>query len=282
MAKQLTPDDALGIARSALASIEAQHGELAGKRRAAPLTGASAPEVGKIDAEIERLQHAAQTERDRIEILAEEVRKVEIQAAVKRKGATIDRLEKKLAGTVDMARELEHTIARAIDLFHKICRARVETMPVFALGDSEVAAAVNNIDGAALSASSVTALLSFELFRQGERVATTPGVPPTEPPWPRPLCPRIDLQLTPDRVRPFSAALEAASTYAVRLMREGRAPALLSSEQVSKDDRTPDQQRLEELLKKQSEQSATPPYDVDPALMREIEALTDKLQAERR
>jgi hypothetical protein len=124
-------------------------------------------------------------------------------------------LQKRLEGTVDDARLLEATITRAIDLFHKICKARVETMPVFQLGDSEVAAAVNNHEGAALSASSVAALLSFELYRQGARIVTVPGQPVVEPSWPKPLCPRLDLQLTPEKISSLSSALETATRYAI-------------------------------------------------------------------
>ena len=83
MAKPLTPAEAVVTARSALASIEAQHGELSTKRRAALLNGASTAEIAKLDAEIEKLAHAAQTERDRIALLEVEVERLAKQRQAK-------------------------------------------------------------------------------------------------------------------------------------------------------------------------------------------------------
>ena len=184
----------LTAARERVASIEAEIAALADKRKARLVANDSAAQIAAgIDKQVADLQALAEIERARIEALGEEVRKADVQAVIKRKTAQIERLQKKLEGTVDDARLLEATITRAIDLFHGICKARVETMPVFQLGDSEVAAAVNNHEGAALTASSVAALLSFELYRQGARVVTIPGAPVTEPSWPRPICPRLDL-----------------------------------------------------------------------------------------
>jgi hypothetical protein len=270
----------LTAAQERLIEIECQIAGLRDKRRAKLLANDSAALIVGVDRQIDDFQALARIEADRIEGLAEEIRKQEVAAVIKQKEAKIARIERTLAGSIETARELEQTIGRAIELFHAIVKKRVETLPVFQLGDSEVALATNSHEGAALTASSVAALLSFELFRQGHRVVTVSDVPVTEPSWPKPLCPRMDLQLTPEKIPSLSTALARASRYAVSLMRGGRAPSLLA--ETPGETRSPAQVKLADLLKRQAELAADPSREAEyMELMKEITTLTDTTEAER-
>jgi hypothetical protein len=272
----------LTAARERLAGIESEIAALSAKRRARLVAGDSVVQIAAgIDKEVEALEKTVRLEAERIELLEAEVKKQEIAAVIKRKAAQIERMEKKLDGTVELARELEASIAKSISLFHEIVRIRGELLPQFALGDPEVSLAVDNYQGAALSAGSITALLKFELFRQGARVWSyaTPLVIP-EPSWPAPACPRLDLQGTPEKITPFVTAIGEASRYAISLMKDGRAPGLLS--ETPGDARSPAQVRLGELLKRQLELASDPAREVEyMALVREIEPLQTQVELER-
>jgi hypothetical protein len=276
---KLTPADQLATSRSALASIEAQAGELSGKRRAALVSGGTNAEIGKLDAEIEKLRALGQIERDRIEGLTETIRKQEVAEVIKRKDEQIERLSKELDLSAEDAREIQAMVGELVSRLRHMCKARSGVLPMFRSADPEVEAAANNPDGAALTPSSVVTLVANEFFRQG-RVAALPGVSAVEPTWPAPICPRIEWISTPERITPFSDRIAQANRYAVSLMRDGRAPALLA--QPGEDARTSAQVQLGELLKRQMELAQDPSKESEYLqTMQQVAVLQDRVEAER-
>jgi hypothetical protein len=269
-------------ARQRVAELDGQLADLAGRRRALLLAGAPASEVGKFDLELDRLKREQATEQERIEGLAEEIRAQEVKATIARKNKQIERNAKKLAASLDDAKELEATIGKAIEIFHRICKARSELMPTFRLGDPEVDAALANPEGAALTPSSIATCLAWELFRQGARPITVLGAPIVEPSWPRPVPPRLEWAATPEKVKPFTDAIARANDYALSLMRDGRAPALLAASQVGTDVRTEAQVQLAELLKKQMELAQDPERESEyMELIEQVAVLQSRVDAER-
>jgi hypothetical protein len=271
----------LTAARQRQAEIELAISMLGNKRKEMLLADDRTEPIVSIDKDISDLRALAQIEADRVEGLGEEIKNQQVAAAQRRKQATIDRLEKKLNGTVDLAKELEATIGKSVEIFHRIVKARGEFLPVFARGDSEVAIAVDNFQGAALTGGSIAALVKFELFRQGAQPwgATVPGLQQV-PSFPGGVSPGRNLDLTPEKVPSLATAIANASRYAINLMRGGRAPGLLSEQ--ADESRSPAAVKLGELLAKQVELAEDPDREAEYfAVMAEIVPLQSQVDAER-
>lgn len=279
-----TPVQKIEAARQRVAELDAQLGDLAGKRRGLLIAGAPADEIARFDGELERLKCEQATEQERIDGLAEIIREQEVKAVIARKEKQIERNAKKLDQTLKDAKELERIVANGIEIFHRICKTRNDLLPQFNLGDPETDMGIRNPDGAAMSPQSIATLLAFELFRQGARPITVPGTPIVEPSWPKPISPRLEWAATPERVRPLSETLAAANNYALELMRTGRAPALLAAaeQQAAGETRSAAQIHLGELLSRQAALANDTSKEAEyMLLMQQIAIVQDKVEAER-
>jgi hypothetical protein len=270
----------LGEVRQELANTDKKIADLA-RRREAELLGAAADKViDRIDAELASLQKSAGRLNDRMRLLATAAEEEETEAIVRRRQAMIERVAKKLAEADALADELQANILKNVALLRRIVALREETQPVFSLGDAHVNASINNHEGAALTAGSVRALLSFEFYRTsvdpflggapGERrLVSLPGS----------VCPGMELQLQPDKIMPFADALRQASVFAVDLLR-GKQSSIVVEPQPAPQPPTPTQSsttppatsptndaqsesRLAVLLKRQAELAADPAQEVE-------------------
>jgi hypothetical protein len=222
-------------------------------------------------------------EEERIAILNEQIHQEHVAEALERKGKQIDKLARKLEKTNNIAKELESTIAKAVELFDKLCHERGSLVPMFQAGDHEVAAAINNHEGAVLTPSSISALLSFELYRQFAR-PTVPGISKSdEVSFPLKAI-NPNLGGTPQTIKPFSAAIAQASEYTVSLLKTGRAPSIMTEAQASSDGppRTAAQLHLAELLAKMAAAAQDPAREAEYMLIvQQVAVVQDKVEMER-
>jgi hypothetical protein len=279
-----TPAALIAIARERIVSLERELINLGARRRSLLMSGAQTEEIAKFDLEHARLKAQVAAEEERIAILNEQIHQQEVQNAIAQKDKQIARLSKKLKQTDELAKELESTIGKAVELFDKLCHERSSLVPMFQAGDHEVVAAINNHQGAVLTPSSISALLSFELYRQCAR-PTVPGVPKSdEVSFPLKAI-NPNLGGMPEAIKPFSAAIAQASEYTVSLLRTGRAPAIMTEAQASPDGqpRTAAQMHLNELLAKMAALASDPSREPDYLLiLKEVALAQDKVELERK
>ena len=110
----------LAAAQAALAEVDNKLAEIGRTRAQRLLAGDGASAIAKLDAEIATLQHAAQTERDRIRLLEAEAEREEAEAVVRRRADLMVRFQKKLNEADAVAGELQDTMATAEALFRKV------------------------------------------------------------------------------------------------------------------------------------------------------------------
>jgi hypothetical protein len=125
MAKNTTAAS-LERARAALAEIEAGIAELTEKRSARLLAGDAATAIGKIGAELQSLQQAAKTERDRITLLESEATKEQAEAAEQARLAHITKTEQIFERRTEKAVRLEQIFDEARDVLRSIAADNAE------------------------------------------------------------------------------------------------------------------------------------------------------------
>lgn len=233
------------------ARIEQEH-----DRREQALLAADGNALDALDLTISRLQRAQGRAQERLRLLQKQAEADEQEAVNKRRQALRERFAKKLAGADADAVELQATVERMVMLYRRIITTREEARAAWPISDAHLNAAVGALEGACLSGSGVKALLSYEFYR----VSADPflgGVPGErrQPSLPGAVSPRIDQQLQPDKIKPFSDALRQASEFAVSAMQSKLDPLRAFNEPVASVDgeRTDKEQQLAALLKKQAE-----------------------------
>jgi hypothetical protein len=267
-------------ARANVQQLDAVLAGLNAKRRDVLMADGAASELAKFDAEADRIWRERKTELERIEGLSEIIHKQQVAEAIERKDARIKEHAAKLEATNDLAKEIEQGFAQLVAKFRKLCAERASLLPYFRAGDPEVQAATNTALGAALTVASISELMAYELYRAGVTVPV-PGQT-VDPSWPvRAICPRTDWTSTPEKIKPFAQAVAQASSYALELLKTGRAPAILAAP-AEGDTRTPAQIELAELLKDQMKLANDPDREQEYFdLMKKVAAVTDRVETER-
>lgn len=224
MAKQISK--LLDLARVAIAAIETRLKEKQADRKARLIAGADNAEIAKIDADIAGLQHAERTERDRIELLEKAVGD-EKQANVAKQQAThIARFAKLQAARVACANKVQESAADLWKNTKELVELSARARTGFAVHSASASAAADSVDGAAMSVGAIMQLLANEFFR----ISSAPyrGGHPGErgtPSLPGSRCPKLEWQLTPEKVVPFADRMKLAADYAIdTLKKEIRAP----------------------------------------------------------
>jgi hypothetical protein len=216
----------LDDARAALSAITAELTEKQSARSAALLDGANVAAIAKIDAEIAVLQHGERTEHDRIELLEKAVVDEKQANAAKQQAAHIARFAKLQAARVVCAGKVQESAKDLLKNTRELIELSERARTGFAVHSASARTAADSIDGAAMSAGAIMQLLANEEFRissvpflgghAGER-----GVPSL----PGSKCPKLEWQLTPEKVMPFAERMKLASEWAVEtLKKEIRAP----------------------------------------------------------
>jgi hypothetical protein len=251
--KRKDPTAALAAANVALQELEQQVAELAGKREAQLLAGATAAEIVSLEAEIRKHEHAAATERDRIRLLNIAAEQEAVARRAKEKASLIGRIEKKLADRDAAAQELQEHVKRCDTLFRKI---------VSLSRDADAGWPFQSHDRVALMlpAAAISTALTHEIFRVGARPRRFGGAdrdPDAGLDYPGAKCPRLDLANLPEQVTPFAAVIKDAGAYASSVMRgKPTAPpvttvAAPANDQTAPPERTEAQERLSKLLARQ-------------------------------
>jgi hypothetical protein len=159
-----------------------------------------------------------------------------------------------------LADAVEATVKTLVQQFRRLCEIRESARASWPIGDANTNAAAGALEGAALSSSAVRALLAYEFYKQSADpfLGGAPGEV-RKPTLPGAVSPRIDLQLQPEKIESFSAALKRASAFATQQMGTVLDPLRAAVEPVaSGDSRTPMEIRRNELLKKQMELASDP------------------------
>jgi hypothetical protein len=255
-------------ARVALPAITTQHAEKQTARSAALLAGADTAEIAKIDAEIAILQHAERTERDRIELLEKAVADEKQANVAKQQAAHIARFAKLHAARIVCAGKVQESAKDLLKNTRELIELSERARTGFAVHSANARTAADSIDGAAMSAGAIMQLLANELFRissvpflgghAGER--GSPSLPGSK-------CPKLEWQLTPEKVMPFVERIKLASKYAIdTLKKEIRAPGKSAQVPAAMNGaeprpRTDAEARLAALLAQQAEAA----NDITPA-----------------
>ena len=189
--------------RAVLAATMAQLAEKEGERNGALLADKDAIEIGKIDAEIATLRHAARTENDRIRLLEIEVTKEKQAAGVRQRQGHITRFAKLLAASVADAEEVEELAEQLLKTVRRCISRRERALVGFNVKSSHANAAARAIEGAALSGDAVMAHLAGHFYKISAQplLGGRPGAR-TEPSLPGAKCPRLDWTLTPEKIHP--------------------------------------------------------------------------------
>jgi hypothetical protein len=292
MAKKNT-GNRLDAARAAHAEATKQLADKQAARNAALIDGMAARDIAKIDNEIAILQQAARTEADRINLLEAEAKREAAAAAIKRQGELVNRFERTLAQADALAVDLQDKVLP--DLLAKvrqIISLRERARAAFAVNSSSARAAAGSIEGCAMSAPAVMAMLAYEFYRISARplLGGRPGER-SEPSLPGSLCPRVEWNLTPGKITPFATALKTGSTFAVEKLEQEigggaavggngvtAAPAVTDGAEAVETQtgagngaatadgdatRTPAQERLSQLLRRQNELAGHAVYDAE-------------------
>lgn len=260
----------LDDARAVLAASTKELAEKQSARSAALLAGADAAEIATIDAEIATLQHADRTERDRIGLLDKAVAEAKQENVAKQQASYLARFAKLQAARVVSAGKVQENVRDLVKNMRDLTELSERARTGFAVHSASAQAAADNPDGAAMSAIAITQMLATELFRvscvpfrggrPGER--TPPSLPGSK-------CPKLEWQLTPEKVTPFADRMKLAADYATTTLKaEIRAPGksprtspVPASINGAPRPRTDAEARLAALLAQQAEAA----NDITPA-----------------
>jgi hypothetical protein len=218
--------DRLDRARASLAETNNRIGNVQARRKVALLNDVKPFEIGKIDAELKGLRHAAEVETDRIELLLSEQAREQAEAAAQRHEVHLRGFERLLEQADIVGDELEAAVAMLEQKFRETIRLRELALSMWPFGKSSHGDAVARTpEGCALAAGAVVTLLQHELHRVGSeaRLGGSPGervkvpLPGGAPARLTPLVDRKTGQLVP--LEPLGAVLRRASQFAVSTMR---------------------------------------------------------------
>jgi hypothetical protein len=248
MARKPDAADALTHARSTLASLEAQIGELTSRRRGRLLAGDDATAIAALDTALDKLQHAARTERDRIVLLEAEAEREAGERRARERAGLIDRIERRLAARDAAGAKMAAAIVEMEKAFREYVR----------LG-REIAAAwpwpSHDLPTAMVTPGSIQIALSHELYRVGSRPQLYGGQDTVDAGLhlPGAKSPTFQLVGQPDKVTPLTTVLAEASRYASELMRAGTVATPSASAPETTGTRSSAQVRLSALLARQAE-----------------------------
>lgn len=210
----------LDAAREALDAATKQIGEIEASRNAALLKDDDET-AAKLFGDLEALRAVVHGHADKIALLDAEAKRERAEAIVRGHQALIGRFAKTL-GTADESAEKAaeyfllgwKEISKAIDL-------RERARAAFSVRSSHAVAAAEAIEGAAMSATAVMALLSFEFYRISAKplLLGRPGER-TRPPLPGAKSPRLEIMLQPEKITPLAEKLRMASVFAVKTLRD--------------------------------------------------------------
>ena len=277
----------LDDASAARAAITTQRAQEQAARSAALIAGADVAEIAKIDAKIAALDHAAKTEADRIELLKIELEKAQQANVATMQASRIARFAKLQAARVACAGKIQQDVSV---LWKDVCelvelsdRARAG----YSVHSQSAIVGADSVDGAAMSAGAIMQLLANEEFRissvpflgghAGER--GSPSLPGSK-------CPKLEWQLTPEKVMPFAERIKLASEFAVEtLKKEIRAPGKNNVPRTVQvpaavngaepRPRTDAEARLSDLLNRQAEAA----NDITPAGEEKYKAIVAEIIA---
>jgi hypothetical protein len=212
MAKTATK---LEAAKAALADIEAKITGVKAKRAEQLLAGYAPMQIAKLDAELSGLQHAANTERDRAELLQEQAEKEEVERVAREKAALIKRVEAKLAERDAIAAELQAVITKADALYRDLISKSKEADAGWPFPAHDRAVVL-------LPAESIVTAVRNEIFRHSRPPPTGQQGAVTLPNFPGGQSPTLQLLGTPERTQPLVDRFREGTAVAVRVMREGK------------------------------------------------------------
>jgi hypothetical protein len=247
----------LTLARETLAELESKVAELGSKRRGRLLAGDPAAAVAAVDSEIEKLKHAAQTERDRIKLLEAEVEREAGEKRAREKAALIGRIEKKLAERDAAGAELQAAIVKSDAAFRRVVALSREC-------DASWPWPASDRIPAMLPPGTILRALEHELFRVGARPRLLGGMdkPDAGLNFPGGKSPTLQVVGLPNEVPSLTDVLKQASAFAVELLRSGKVGGAIASASNG-GPRTPTQIRLGELMRRQLELAADPEKEAE-------------------
>jgi len=256
MARKPDPAAALEQARATLKQIEGSIAEVTGKRRARLLAGDDASAIAELDQHIEKLKHAAQTERDRTALLEAEVERLAGERRAREHQTLIERNERKF-GERDAAGAKLATAIAEVDRAFRECVAIGRSLDAAWPWPSHDRPAVMVTPGSLLLA------LSHELYRIGSRPQLFGGQDTIDAGLhlPGAKSPRIEWIGQPEKVPSLVAVLADATRYASEIMRGGTVavqPSAAASQANGSPTNGAQPNRLAELLKRQNELAADP------------------------
>jgi hypothetical protein len=213
-------------AQTTLAEITKTLAELQTERNMALIDGAEAKAIAKFDGEIATLKQAEQTERDRIGLLESEVAKAKQENVAKQQEGHLTRFSKLQTTRVGCAKKVQQGVADLWKDISELVELSERARTGYAVHSQSATAGADSMDGAAMSDNAIMDMLAHEFFRvswvpfrggrAGER---TPRALPGS------KCPKLEWQLTPEKVMPFVERIKLASEFAVEtLKKEIRAP----------------------------------------------------------
>ena len=179
-------------------------------------------------AKLESLRAIVRGHVDKAKLLEGEAEQERKAAILRSHQALVGRFEKTLEGSDADLTVAADLIAQAWKKITTGIEKREKARMAFSVRSPHARAAAEAIDGCAMAGHAVTTLLAFEFWRLSARppLGGAPGARPL-PALPGALCPRIDLQLTPEKITPFAEKIRAASAFAVKTLRDelGGGPA---------------------------------------------------------
>jgi hypothetical protein len=175
-----------------------------------------------LEAELAGLQKAAARQGDRIHLLEQQAKEEEKVAIGKRQLAHVERFAKKLADADALAAELQDDdLPRVLKKYRQIIELREAARMAFSVRSPSANAAAGAAEGCAMSGEAVKALLAFEFYRISAkpRLGGVPGAR-GEPSLPGALCPKLELQLQPEKIPPLADVMRQASAFAIKTLRD--------------------------------------------------------------
>jgi hypothetical protein len=287
MASKTNTVSSLDRARADLAAVEGDLAAMQAKRQARLLAGDTASAISKIDLELEALQQAARTERDRILALTEQQKAEEAAAAEQAKAEHIEKTEQIFERRNEKADKLEKLFAEARDVLRSMAADNAEI-------DAAWRFEYHDRTPLILPTEHLIEAVRFHLFRlstppvtgKAGAAGTACDLPGGKNPKP------LTWSGQPEKAPSISSAMREAARLGSEIMRTGKStsgqvsasgalidgvPAFMLREPPPL---SPDQQRLQQLLRQQAELA----LDVSEAgeakyqqVIEEMKALEDKM-----
>ena len=241
--------------RAALATATKQITDLETQRNAALLKDDDELAV-KLFGELETLRAVARGHTDKIALLEAEAQRENAARIVREHQSLIGRFEKKLDDSDTDLTDGTDLIAQGWKKIESGISKREQARAAFNVHSSHARGSAEAPDGCAMAGAAIVHLLSHEFYRisarpllggrQGERAR--PHLPGAKPP-------RLELQLQPEKITPFSEKVRTASKFAVDLLRAeiGQGGNFETLPPDTATERTPAEIKLSGLLKRMAE-----------------------------